>query len=352
MAGTLMEDAVNRLKGAFREAGLPPIRPARDAEALASIRRAVAPLRLPEELEQWWQLVDPASIALHPHPAPTTPSFALRTWTTALREFPGMTPRLLFPFAYESWCYSFVELDSATHRGGAVLEWSSDGAPFAVQFASLPAYLDLWTTFVEVGDFARHDDPKGEWFQFDPDGRWRDAWRVRLAAAPPRGRLGDLREIDEGVLNWPAHWQEADNYTDETRALRGATATIAQLLARAATGTAVGGTVRGAVTALMGVGSDWRASVDDGTGVLDVWCPAAVCVYGPVIHHEFEFDVRVAANPASAFDWSSEHREIQDLALGHDLEGAQAALVELYRKGLRNTPAAEATAIRPVDQRT
>ena len=345
-----IDAAVDRLIAAYRQADLPPIRPAdRDVErVLAEIEGEIAPLRLPEVLVRFWRLVDPVTITVAPYPHPTSAGFALESWKSDRDESPGMTPRLLFPIAYESHGFLFVELVD-DEGGGAVLEWAYAGSPFSVRFPSLSAYLDLLATMIELGEFTRHVGETHSWVEFDPEGQWEGAQAVRLAAAQPRPRLGGAREIDEDVRHWPAHWLASSGLTPEASSPRGASTTVADLLRAAAVGTTASGTIRGRVTSLAGFGADWRAAVDDGTGVLDLWCPAAVCTYGPVIRRAFEFDVTVQPNPGPAPDWQPEHREAQDRALSHDLEGAQAAMMNLYARASQSPPAAEATAIRPLD---
>lgn len=83
--------------------------------------------------------------------------------------------------------------------------------------------------------------------------------------------------------------------------------------------------------------------------MLDVWCPAGVSTYGPVIRRAFEFDVVVRPHPAAPPDWRAEQREAQERALAHDLEGAQPAVMGFYAKAFQTPAAAEATAVRPLD---
>lgn len=346
----LIDEAVNRLIAAYDAADFPPVRPANDIEAtLAEIRAEIAPLCLPAELEQLWRRVDPGSITITPYPHPTDAAFALHCWKSHRDEFPGMTPRLLFPVAYESHGFLFVELEDGRGSGGAVLEWAYAGSPYLVRFPALSAYLDLLATMIELGEFTRHQTEPHSYVEFDPDHRWEDALNVRLCAAQPLHGFGHTRELDENVVTWPEHWSLADGLTPEARAPRGATTTVADLLRQAAAGTAADGTVRARVTRLAGSGAGRRVAIDDGTGVLDVWCPAAVCIYGPSVRTTFEFDVVVRPTLDPPPDWGQEHRDIEARALAQDLEGAQSAAMNLYSKAFQTPAAAEATAIRPVD---
>lgn len=346
-----LDDAVGRLAAAYRSAGLPPIRRA-DAgidRTLGEIQREIAPLRLPDELRQFWQLVDPLTITVAPYPHPTDARFALDSWKSHRDEFPGMTPRLLFPVAYESHGFLFVELEDGRGHAGAILEWGYAGSPFYVRFGALRDYVDLLATMIELGELTHHERETHSWVEFDPERRWADAQTVRLANVQPLPRLGSVREIDEDVRQWPEHWLASNGLTSESRVPRGATTTVAELLHGAAGGTAMRGTIRATVTRLAGSGGGSRVAVDDGTGVLDLWCPAAVSIYGPVIRRAFEFDVVVQPQPDAAPDWRSDQQEVENRALARDLDGAQEAAMGLYAKAFQTTSAAEATAIRPLD---
>ena len=124
---------------------------------------------------------------------------------------------------------------------------------------------------------------------------------------------------------------------------------MAELLRGAASGRQMTGTIRARVTRLAGSGAGSRVAVDDGTGVLDVWCPMVVCTYGPAIRQEFEFDVVVQPNPTPAPDWRPGQRELQEQVLAHDLESAQSAAMDLYAQVFQTAAAAEAAAIRALD---
>jgi hypothetical protein len=261
-------------------------------------------------------------------------------------EFPGQHPKILFPVCYQSHAYMLVELDDGQGSGGVCVD-SDTGADFDIRFPSLTAYIDLIATMIELGEFAEQSGRARA--IFDPDHRWSDAQAVRLTAAQPLRGFGDARQIPQDARCWPEHWLQAEGLTVETRTPRGANSTVASLLRQASAGTTAHGTIRARVTSLAMSGQGSRIAVTDGSGTLDLWCPTAVCTYGPVIRREFEFDVVVHTNPAPGPDWRPEHREVQRRALSHDLEGAQAAAAELFAKTFETPATAEATAIRPID---
>ncbi|MFL5798127.1 MAG: hypothetical protein ACJ77A_09360 [Actinomycetota bacterium] len=346
----MIDAAVERLIAAYHEAGLPPIRRAVGLEAILSeVRDVISPLRMPEELERFWRLVDPASITVAPFPGPTTPEFALNEWKSHRDESPGMTPRLLFPVCYESHGFLFVELEDGEGSGGACIEWAYGGSPFSIRFPRLSAYVDLLATMIERGEFARRGQDTNSWIEFDPEHKWEQAQSVRLADSQPLSGFGDIREIDEDVRRWPEHWLLSNGLTAEARVLRGADTTVAELLLVARSGREATGTIRGTVITLAGSGAGWRVAVDDATGVLDVWCPSAVCTYMPSVRRQFEFDVVVHSGPPQAPDLGPERRAVQEHALAHDLEAAQAAAAGLYDRAFATPMAAEASAIRPLD---
>lgn len=79
-----------------------------------------------------------------------------------------------------------------------------------------------------------------------------------------------------------------------------------------------------------------------------MWCPAAVCTFGPAVREEFELDLLVRPHPESSVDRAPEHRQAQASALAGDLGSAQAAGADLYAKAFDTVAAAEAQAVRPL----
>lgn len=340
---------VDRLNAALTAAGYPttktPLGPETQLTAVAS---AIAPFKLPRDVEQFWRRVDPQSLAVTAFPRLIGPEFALDTWVSHIEEIPGQLPRLLFPVAYDSHCFLFVELDDGAGSEGVVVSWGYAGSPFAVAFPNFRACLDLFVTMIEIEEFDRHSFEGRSWAYIDGQ-RWNDAAAVRLAQALPLSRFGTRIEFEEDIDEWPRHWLDSNGVTEEVRAPRGPTATIAELLdASVGTDTPVTGTVHGLVTFLTGNGSGCRVTISDGTGELDVWCPAAVTMFGPTMSQTFEFDVVVRPEAPSPPDAKFLACDIQEAALSHDLEAAQALGMEFFEAMFADTSAAaaEATAIR------
>lgn len=319
-------EAVARLEAAYRRAGIaPPARP--DVEtALAQIRAEIAPLRLPADVERLWRLVAPWTLAARPFPELSGPDFALDSWRMHRDEAPGMCPRILFPVAYASHAYLLVELDDGD-GGGHLFAWGYGGEPFRLQHASVVDLLDLAAEFVEAGRIEVREHDGRLWVVFDPEDRWRDAAAARLAGRPPHPRIAGTT-VPEDADAWPAHWRAAEGLDDEEPAPRGATTTVAELLAAAARGEEASGTLRAHAATTVGGPGGRRLRVDDGTGTLDVWAPSQVGAY--VRTREVEIDVVVHPGPRTPPDTAAAHRAIAERAAAGDLDGAQAAAVAAH----------------------
>lgn len=318
---------------------------------LGEIARAIDPLRLPDDVARFWRGVDPASIIVAPYPSPTSVSFCLDTWRSHAEEFASMTPKLLFPFCYESHGFLFVELHDDRRMGGTVFQWGYAGSPFFRRFGSITGYLDQLAAFVERTPVQRNETDDGRvWYHAEWDIRdWEDATATRLAVAPPHPRYGTQTRFDEDVRNWPRHWLAAQGLTEEDRRPKGATTTIARLLSAAAQGDTAEGRVHARVVALAGTSGGSRAKIDDGTATVDVWCPVGVSAYGPTRGARLEFDLVVTAGRDPDVDSSAEHAAVTRHALDGDLDAAGEAALALHARLFGTPAAAEATAIRPLD---
>ena len=100
---------------------------------------------------------------------------------------------------------------------------------------------------------------------------------------------------------------------------------------------------------LAGSGAGALVVVDDGTGTLDVWCPAGTSPWGPVHRTRFELEVTVDGPVGALPDLDAPHAEITRHALAGDLESAQRATLAFHEELDRHRPAAVASDIRPLD---
>jgi hypothetical protein len=107
--------------------------------------------------------------------------------------------------------------------------------------------------------------------------------------------------------------------------------------------------IAGTVIRLVGIGNDVLVLVDDGTGQLDIWCPAGTSPWGPASGRRFEFELEVERPVPPPPDFDDGHAELQQYAVAGRLDDAQSAAGEFFGRLERHRPAAVATAIRPLD---
>ncbi|MDP9221127.1 MAG: hypothetical protein M3P23_11415 [Actinomycetota bacterium] len=315
-----VRDAVNRLHRVHGSVGLGRIEvPGREIEpVLAQIAAAIAPWRLPADLVTFWRSVDPDTLAIAPCPRPAAAELSLRLWREHLAG--DATTAAYFPWCYESHDFLLVELERGAGPGGGCFGWSGAASPMVQTFASVAAYVDLLATMLELREFVHHAELGV--IEFDPARCWADAQAVRLAGSRTACRPGP---------------------TGHTSTLT----SVADLLARAEAGESPSGVIRARVAALSGSASGIRIEVTDGTGRLDLWCPASLGGVGPIIDREFEFDVTLRPGAQPPSDAAAALSGIERATRNGDLRAAVTLATPLYDE-LFGTPApARATAIRP-----
>ena len=292
----------------------------------------------------FWRQVDADSISpVGTGLNPRGPAHALSSLPLYREAIWGVVnPQVLLPVGYESHTYFAVELDDERGNGGPCFEFGAGSEGIHMRYASISAYLDLLATMVELGEHEATGHV--------PYAQWDGAAQVRLAGAAPVGIYGHQTTISEDPREWPSHWRVASGISVDDAQPRGASTTAAQLLARATGGLEATGTVRARVVSLAMTGAGRRIAIDDGTATLDVWCPTAVCTYGPAMGRDFEFDLVLRPGPPQpAADTRSERLEVQRRALSGDMTGAQDAVRRLSDKTFGIPAAAQATAVRPVN---
>lgn len=285
-----MDSVVRRLQRGLAAVGAPPLLRQGAPAALHDVAAAVAPLGLPAEVDRFWRLLDGSSSSLtcFPHPHATQPDFALDCWRQHQKQ-PGMTPDLLFPVGYESHAFLLVELDGPQGGGGACFTWAYDGEePFVLVAADLTTYLDVAAATLEAGQLHRHEHDGQVWHELDEQAFHRSL-RERLRQHP-HPTYGSAVEIGWNPASWPRHWLDSVGPAAKEQHARGATTTLAALAEHGSSpGTA--GRVHARVREIWGFPEGLRVTVDDGTGVLDVWCPASATMFGPACDGRYEFEL-------------------------------------------------------------
>jgi hypothetical protein len=234
-----------------------------------------------------------------------------------------------------------IELGSEWANGGTLFEWDFDDARVVAR--NLADRIDLIAELLSAGCFERGDG------YISLDHRAEQRRRIeRLDASGPDPLYGGSRAIPMALESWPAHWLAACGIDLRDREPRGATHTIAELVAAARDGR-VTGRIHGEVVRLVGIGNDARIVVDDGISALDVWCPAGASVWGPVHRRRFELEVTLDGPVPPPPDLDSRHVEITQHALEGDLGAAQDATLAFLQELDDPRAPAVATDLRPLD---
>jgi hypothetical protein len=286
-----IDEALDGLRDAMGAVGVPGWEASATLADLEEIEAELAPMRLPEAVRQFWTCVDARTLRVQPYPAFTTPGFALQSWRMARDEFAAFQPLALVTIGYTSHACMSVELDVDDSAGGALFRWFvSDPTGFTRCFDGIVEWVEHLARLVRDGRYTRRDGEQG------PSLLLLDSDDADIMTPSPRSHPvhGTALHVGGDIVEWPAHWQRANGLQPEQLRLRGATHTIAEVLASPPE-RELRGTIAGRVVNLMGVGGSTRVRVDDGTGRLDVACHPPATLLGPCIDRWYEFDVVVAA---------------------------------------------------------
>lgn len=255
---TSIEAALDRLVAAYIASGGNPAEfdPV-DEAGLDGLRRRVAPLRLPVDIEHVWRRFQeegvPGIVDMN----------SLGTVEMAMGSM-GQTFQsraLLVIGAGRATC--FLELDDPDGTGGGAV-WTLE--EFAAEMhevaPSLATLIDATATAWEEGVVRLSDQHPFPWAAWDEEG-----WRRLKAKLLPIGRVAGSRPT-----GWLPRWLAAEGLTAQDAAPGRPTATIRELMARASrwTGTE---TIRGRVTSMVGAMSASGPAIDDGTGTMLVYVP-------------------------------------------------------------------------------
>jgi hypothetical protein len=254
---TDIDVAIDRLLRAAAAMDIPgPLNPAGEAEVQA-VRAAVAPLRVPDDLERLWR-------RLQEGPPQMIDRLDLMPVAQIL-AFRGMHdwPNALLTMAYASHWFHFVELhDPDGTGGGAVWEGAYGDDDIKEVAPSLADLIDAVATAWEDGLAPPYEIGGFRLPNWDDE-----AWERRKAELWP-----DRRSVAARIVRWPPRWLEIQGLDLADARARGATTTIAALreLGDAWTDTAtVSGSIRGLSGSVQGSGGP----LDDGTGRLFVFVP-------------------------------------------------------------------------------
>lgn len=275
---TSVDAAIERLLRAYEAAGgkVEEFDPVAEAD-LDALRLSVAPLRLPTDIEALWRRfqVDGVPGIIDTHSlAPVEVAIGAQGHT--------FQSRALLSIGGDGQTRCFLELDDARGAGGGAVWTVDEFAPELREAApSVASLLDATAAAWERG-VARlspaHPFPWAVWDQ--------DAWARLKAEMLPAGRLAGSRP-----RGWLPRWLAAERLTAADVEPRGATTTVAALLA-AGEGWRTAETIRGRVSSLVSAIA-CGATIDDGTGRMAVYIPREADLFALLrFDHDIELDVR------------------------------------------------------------
>jgi hypothetical protein len=281
-----LDDALDELIERLTGVGLPrPDAPA-DPQALQALETELAPLRVPGEVRRFWERVDAHTLRLNSGTPLHGPDFALTTWRWTRDEFRALQPMALLQIGYDSHQCMSAELEFGDDPGGALYEFNVVDGDFTRRFSSLADWLRYLSLLIESGNLLRYQTPNGPSVHVPALGRWEE----EQARRPVQAVIG------RDILDWPERWQRLNGLEAADLRLRGATSTIAALLATRPDEPAHA-TIAGLVVALAGSTAGVRVRVEDESARIDVLCPPGTTLLGPRLGQRFEFDVVVPAGP-------------------------------------------------------
>ena len=274
---TDIDSAIDRLLRAAAAMDIPaPLNPARDAE-IEAVRAAVAPLRVPDDLERLWRRLQqgPPRIIDRADLMPVSSALKFRgdhDW-----------PNVLLTIAYESHWFHLVELhDPDGTRGGRVWEAAYGDDDIKEVAPSLPGLIDAVAAAWEAGLARPYEVGGFQTVQWDDD-----AWERRKADLWP-----DRRSVPAQIIRWTPRWLRIQGLDLTDARSRGATTTIAALreLGDAWTNPAtISGSIRGLTGSIEGSGGP----LEDGTGRLIVFVPPGADPFGLLQNGtQIEVDIR------------------------------------------------------------
>jgi hypothetical protein len=273
---TDIDAAIDRLLRAVAQAGAPaPSEPASDAD-LEAVRAMVAPLRVPDDLQQLWRRFQEG-------PRGLVDTRDLLPVELAITYAPYMNQsRALLVIATGGDQHRFIELHGPDSDDGGAIWASGTFEPDMRELApSLAALIDAIAVAWERGIVRPTDEIRVPMVEWDEE-----AWERLKAELLPAGRV-----VGAGPSGWLPRWLAAEGLEPDDVRPQGPTASIGELLAQG--GPRDPATIRGRITSVVVTTEASGVSVDDGTGEVLVYIPRDADPFGITrIGDTFEFVVR------------------------------------------------------------
>jgi len=313
-------------------------------EDLDLVAAGVAPLPLPEALRTMWKrFQDPQ---LMPYPEWGTALERLESWRRERDEAAVALP-VLFPIGSFGFALLLcADLTAPPELGVPLWEHEYVDGEARLRHRSLAAYYRAAAEAVRTGlvewSFGRAAiADQRAWDEVT------SRWNEEFAAHDDLG----VEVVDtNSPLAWPHRWQVAAGVDIELARPRGATTTIATLIAGRAVQQPA--TIVGRIIGLAGSHESRRVQFRDSTGEIAVWIAGRADPFSVgVMRAEVELDVMllpsVGRGEAASDQLGAWQGRVQHAALGGDLAGAQAAAVEFAKLLGPGSADAIAIAVRP-----
>lgn len=293
--------------GSRHRAWLEQLRPGLDDTALNRLREAVAPYLVPRQIEALYRWHDGGDSGVFGGWRMRQVDELIRWYRFSCEDLEA--PRTWLP-VFDDQIVNVVTLDVPGLPPSDQSVWygHTHDAWLERRFDSIAAMLDVVCDAADDGALVemhgRLGLQKGDFVE-SLDGR---AWSTyRLSRCPSTFRYPDppagtyVSRYPEP--DWPRTWLAPLGVTAESLELRGATHTIADLVAAAARGPAQG-TIRGRVVTGAGGAGFWSPIVDDGSGRIVVACDTRLVPISVGVGSGGEFDVllETAATPEPLAD--------------------------------------------------
>ncbi len=194
-------------------------------EMLTTINEAIAPLRMPADIEHFYRTWSITSAAPWFGPELCDLSFAFDSWLLHQEDQPPWPTTVLFPIAYSSHWYHMVELDHPGSLGPFIYDCAYAGGRFTLVHSCLAAWIEWATVELDAGRITRYSDTFAS-LEVEGPSEETDPTRIELLRRDgvPESELDYFDDGDRRL--WPLRWNLADGYDPGDYEIRGATGTI------------------------------------------------------------------------------------------------------------------------------